>query len=520
MRRPRRTGRGVGRPGAARAGREGRATRAGHAGRVGRPRPVAPLAALRTVLAVLVVLAVLATVGGCTAGDGGSGDGADDGAFTSDGDPNAIVIASGRDITGRGGVRQQLVDAWNERSRRSGSPLRARLVELPGTADQQRSQLLGALQSGSSHYDVVNLDVTWVPEFADGHLVRELDDALLDGDVLPSVAATGRWRGSTYAVPFNSDVGLLYYRPDYLRAAGVNVPGLGPEPTTWVGFRNLKQAVLRAHGRGELPAAYAMPWTTQLSSYEGLTVNGIEAFATVGASGGDAPLVDDEGRYVGTEEQLRLGLGEFTRRIDRAYTLDSAQESDEARLLADFAAGKTAFLRHWPYAYGVLHQDLRDGRLGLAALPGKAVLGGQNLAVTRHAPAQNLDAIEDLLRFLTGRNSERCLLEAGFAATRASAYEEGGARCPRGPARSATSSPTGEDADPMPRTEDGRPRSYAVVRKALHSAVLRPRTPLYGAFTQVFADHLSQLTGDDPDAPEKVARDLHRALRRALPADR
>ncbi len=339
-------------------------------------------------------------------------------------------------------------------------------MELPGTADQQRSQLLGALQSGSSHYDVVNLDVTWVPEFADGHLVRELDDSLLDDDVLPSVAATGRWCGSTYAVPFSSDVGLLYYRLDYLRAAGVNAPGLGPEPTTWVAFRNLKQVVLRAHGRGELPTAYAMPWTTQLSSYEGLTVNGIEAFAMVGASGGDAPLDDDEGRYVGTEEQLRLGLGEFTRRIDRAYTLDSAQESDEARLLADFAAGRTAFLRHWPYAYGVLHQDLRGGRLGLAALLGKAVLGGQNLAVTRHAPARNLDAIEDLLRFLTGRTSERCLLEAGFAATRASAYEEDGARCPRGPARSARPSPTGEDVDPMPRTEDGRPRSYAVVCKA------------------------------------------------------
>ncbi len=96
MRGPRRPGRGVGRPGAARGGRAGRVSRAG---RAGRPRPVALPAA---VWAVLMVLTVLATGGGCTAGNGGPCDGA----FTGDGDPNAIVIASGRDITGRGGVRQ------------------------------------------------------------------------------------------------------------------------------------------------------------------------------------------------------------------------------------------------------------------------------------------------------------------------------------------------------------------------------------------------------------------------------
>ncbi|MFE6775424.1 extracellular solute-binding protein [Streptomyces sp. NPDC057702] len=468
----------------------------------GRRRAAGPLAAL---------LAALALASGCTS-DGDRGE-----AFTSDGDPNAIIIASGQDITGRGGVRQQMVDAWNDRSRRSGSPLRARLVELPGTADQQRSQLLGALQSGSSHYDVVNLDVTWVPEFADGRLVRALDDSLLDADVLPTVAATGRWRDELYAVPFNSDVGLLYYRRDYLLAADTD---LDTASMDWAGFKNLQQSVLRAHSRGDLPAAYDKPWTTQLGSYEGRTVNGVEAFATAGALSADQPLVDDEGRYVGHEEQLRVGLTGFAGRIDRAYTLDGAQESAEARLLADFAAGRTAFLRHWPYAYGQLHQDLTERQLGVARLPGKVVLGGQNLAVTRHAPADNLVAINDLLRFLTGRDSERCLLEAGFAATRASAYEEGGARCRLTPARPATPSPTGEDADRIPRTEDGRPRSYAVVRAALRDAVARPRTPLYGAFTQVFADHLGRLTGDDPDDPGEVARDLHQALRRALPEDR
>lgn len=192
-----------------------------------RRRPRALIAALAAVL-----VAVL-TLGACSgSGDSGSeatGQPADAGAGAVEGD---IVVASGRDVTGKGGIRQKLIEQWNRQQEDKGSSSRARLVELPGSADQQRSQLLGALQSGSAEYDVVNLDVTWVPEFADAGLVRPLPDELVDADVIPSVAATAGWDGKLYAVPFNSDVGLLFYRRDYLKKAGVTDTELG-NGTEW-----------------------------------------------------------------------------------------------------------------------------------------------------------------------------------------------------------------------------------------------------------------------------------------------
>jgi spermidine/putrescine-binding protein len=300
-------------------------------------------------------------------------------------------VASGRDVTGKGGIRQQLIDAWNARQDREHSDVHARLVELPGSADQQRSQLLGALQSGSAQYDVVNLDVTWVPEFAAAHLIRPLPDDLVDADVIKSVASTARWGGKLYAVPFNSDVGLLYYRRDHLKQAHVQDTDLS-KGITWRQLRDLIDAV-EAPGRSR-PKGYEKGWTTQLGPYEGRTVNGIEAFlsATDGAG-----LTDESGRYTATVQQLTDGIAELRARTQGAYTLGDAVRSDEGESLTDFADGRTAFLRHWPYAYRTLHQSLSDAQLGVAPLPGRAVLGGQNLALA--GSSQRVDKARELIRF-------------------------------------------------------------------------------------------------------------------------
>ncbi len=438
---------------------------------------------------------------GTTAAPGGSGD---------------IVVASGRDVTGKGGIRQQLVDAWNARQDRLHTGRHARLVELPGSADQQRSQLLGALQSDSAQYDVINLDVTWVPEFADAGLIRTLPETMVDGDVIKSVARTARWDGKVYAMPFNSDVGLLYYRRDYLEKAGVQNTDLS-EGLDWTQLKALIGAVDDKRGK-DRPSAYEKGWTSQFGAYEGRTVNGVEAFAS--APDGVA-LTDEDGRYTASVEGLEKGLAELRTRTQGPYLLKDALHSDEAESLTDFADGRTAFLRHWPYAYRTLHQSLSTKQLGVAPLPGTAVLGGQNLAVT-HASGQ-VDAARDLIGFLTGPESERCLLDAGFAATRKSAYQDSDVTCRSArPSGAATAGPSpsssAESTDRMPRDADGRP-AYArtILLPGLTRAVSRPRTPLYGAFTQTFTTELGKLLSDDPPSDGDLAAELDEALRGVLP---
>ncbi|WP_409470833.1 extracellular solute-binding protein [Streptomyces sp. HC307] len=446
-------------------------------------------------LAALLALLLLAA---CT----GGGDGTN--AAPSPDVPGDIVVASGRDVTGKNGIRQQLIDVWNRQQEKENTNYRARLVELPGSADEQRSQLLGALQSGSASYDVVNLDVTWVPEFAAAGLVRPLLEEVIDTDVIESVAGTARWDDKVYAAPFNSDVGLLYYRRDHLRDGGVQRTDL----SGGLDWRELEELVDTLYEHP--PKGYEKGWTTQLAAYEGRTVNAVEAFASAAQ---DLTLTDGDGHYNATVAQLTQGIGELRRRTQTPYLLQDAVHSDEAATLGDFADGRTTFLRHWPYAYGTLHQSFTDEQLGVAPLPGRAVLGGQNLAVT--AASQRSAKAVELIRFLTGKDSERCLLDAGFAATRESAYKDDAVRCTAAP---TSPSPSGESADRMPRDPAGRP-AYArrILLPALQNAVQRPRTALYGAFTQTFTAQLGALFGDSPPSDTALATSLDEALKKALP---
>ncbi|MEU0526231.1 extracellular solute-binding protein [Streptomyces niveus] len=478
------------------------------------PVRVARVRATRLAVALALTFTAACTGGGA---DGGTERGASAGAGVAAGsaaDSRHIFVASGRDVTGKGGIRQQLIDDWNaaQEEEAGDDAYQAHLVELSGSADQQRSQLLGALQSGSARYDVLNLDVTWIPEFAAAGLIGTLDESLIDDDVIASVGSTARWNGDVYAAPFNSDVGLLYYRPDYLEKAGLRDPDLSEGVETWSELAEVIGDV-----DSKKPRKYEKGWTTQLEPYEGRTVNAIEAFAS--ADNGPA-LTDGEGRYTGTVQGLENGVTELRTRTADPLTLPDADTSDEAESLSDFAAGRTAFLRHWPYAYGALHQIFEAGKLGVMPLPGKAVLGGQNLAVARSSG--HAEVAEDLIRFLTGPESQCRLLQAGFAATRESAYDEDADTCQEKSDNGAPTEGSGESTDRMPRDDQGRP-AYAsrTLLTALKNAEQRPRTPHYGAFTHAFITALGPLFSDSPPNDRQLAEALDKALREALPtADR
>jgi multiple sugar transport system substrate-binding protein len=377
-----------------------------------------------------------------------------------------IVVASDADLTagGQPGVRRALIDEWNRRN-----PSRpARLVELPSASDEQRSELIGAFQSGTATYDVVNLDISWIPEFADSGLLRPLDPALVDGDFLRQAADAGRWKGRTYAVPFNTDVGLLYYRTDDLAKAGRRPADLR---------EYAKVGDLLADVRPLGHAAY----TTQLRAYEGLTVNTLETFWTAGVD-----LVDGDGRYVGTEDGLREGLDELGR-LGAANNLNpESLEADESVTLAQFTEGQSVLMRNWPYAYNRLDATLAPGvRFGVARLPGVAALGGQSLGVA--ATSDRPDDAADLIRFLTGRSAQHALLGAGFAPARQSAYGAGDVKCddPHDPRAWFFDRPEGRGSEPSPSPSAATPGYTTLLWCALQAARARPATAHYVTFTRV-----------------------------------
>ncbi|GAB3874645.1 hypothetical protein GCM10029964_016990 [Kibdelosporangium lantanae] len=134
-----------------------------------------------------------------------------------------ITLVTGVDLS-HGKIRQALIDDWNQKH--PDTPVK--VVKLPSSADLQHAQMLAAEQAGDTTYDVLNLDLTWTAEFADNNAIVPLDNEMLgDGDFVAKALESARYRDRLWAVPFNTDVGLLYYRKDIVGSKGL------PLPTKW-----------------------------------------------------------------------------------------------------------------------------------------------------------------------------------------------------------------------------------------------------------------------------------------------
>jgi multiple sugar transport system substrate-binding protein len=350
-------------------------------------------------------------------------------------DNGEIVILSGRDDS-LDGQRQQLVNQWNELHPHS----RARIVELSALADAQRSEMLARAQSGRGDIDVYNLDVTWTAEFADAGYIQSLDESRIpEGSFLAGPLATCRYDGRLWALPFNTDVGLLYYRSDLLDRP----------PQTWKDLED-DVVVMRARSGNDVDG-----YAGQFADYEGLTVNALEA---IGGAGGS--VVDDGGDVVVEDHRVTVTEGlDRLRKI--APTGVPALDEDSSTLL--FRSGKALFMRNWPVAYRALTEDLEGSppvAFGVAPLPADSgVLGGQNLAVS--ADTARPRAARALIEFLTSERSQQILFErGGLPATRQVVYSD--------------------------RTVRERHPYVATLERALDDAKPRPAQPHYARFSQVF----------------------------------
>src|ERR1700759_982236 len=98
--------------------------------------------------------------------------------------------------------------------------------KLPSDADGQRQQLVRRLAAHDSSMDILGLDVTWEAETAQAGWILPwtgADKAAAVQDTLPTMLQTATWHGQLYAVPYNTNTQLLWYRSDL-----VPTP-----PTTW-----------------------------------------------------------------------------------------------------------------------------------------------------------------------------------------------------------------------------------------------------------------------------------------------
>ena len=338
----------------------------------------------------------LAAVAGCTTPTGT--------ACGADG-TGAITFATVKNLSGD--QREELTRRWN--AAHPAEPVE--IVVLPATADQQRAELSASLQiaarsgAGLDGYDVVGMDVIFLPEFARGGYLEPLAPQRFRTAGFLSVPWDSSFHaGDLYAVPFTTNVGLLYYWADELERMGVIADRRTPwQPGDWQSVREVARDSQLDGVPG--PAGY----TGQLAPYEGLTANVLEL---IWAQGGDLPTATDPV----SDAQLdaaALGVDFLLDGVRNRWIDESALGFDEQDSLQAFGSRKVLVMRHWPDAYPALAART-GGTLGVARLPGErsTVLGGESVAVARCSPHR--ESAREFLSFLTAPEQQTWLFRTGL----------------------------------------------------------------------------------------------------------
>jgi multiple sugar transport system substrate-binding protein len=318
-----------------------------------------------------------------------------------------ITYVAGKDTTG---TVQPVLDRWNKLHPKE----KVTFIQLPTDADAQRQQMIQGAETKSDAYTVLSLDVVWTSEFAAHQWIDKLPEKQFPLDkMLKPVVETAKYRNGLYAIPANSDGGLLYYRTDLLKKAGISEP-----PTTWAQMKSDCAKVKK------LPEAKDMScFAGQFQKYEGLTVNFSEAVNSAGGTVTDAngkPDVDTAAAKKGLDflvDSLKDGT------IPKEAITYQEEDSRQA-----FQSSKLIFLRNWPYVYSLAAKSDIKGKYAVSPLPGlngpgSSSLGGHNLALSSFA--KNKATALDFMKFFTNEeNAATFLKDASLAPPYASLYDD------------------------------------------------------------------------------------------------
>ncbi|MFD7704286.1 ABC transporter substrate-binding protein [Streptomyces caelestis] len=361
-------------------------------------------------------------------------------------------------------------------SRASGGRYRIGYNKLPRAADGQRQQLVRRLAAEDDSLDILGLDVTWAAEFAEARWIREWTGEpkrrATEGTLrVPLQTAT--WKGRLYAVPYNTNTQLLWYREDL-----VPTP-----PKTWSEMLNMSRGLAR-QGRPHYVEI-------QGAQYEGLTVwfNSL-----INSAGGT--ILDPSA----TEPSLgppAVRAASIMRELANSPAADPSlpnQMEDQNRLAME--SGVAAFELNYPFVYPSmktnnprLFEDFRWAPYPRvdAGRPARPTIGGIDLAVSAYSRHPDL-AFEAALCLRNRENQLTAALEGGLPPTLRALYDE-------------------------PAFMKEYPFSE-VVLSALESASVRPLTPAYQNVSIAVSHTLSPPSEIDPEsAVDTIGEQIDQALR-------
>jgi multiple sugar transport system substrate-binding protein len=285
--------------------------------------------------------------------------------------------------------------------------IRINLVEGPFDTNLIENLYTSAFLLGDSPYDIINMDIVWVPKFAAAGWVIDLTDRISPQQLSKFISGNvegGRYRGKLYRIPHASDAGMLYYRKDILEQAGIQ------PPTTFEEMENISQNLQK---QGKTTWGYL--W--QGKQYEGVSAMFVEVLAGFGGFWANPQTFE-----VGLDKPEAIQAVEFLKstiasRISPPGVTTYGEE--ETRLL--FQSGQSLFLRNWPYVWRLANAEGSKvkGKIAIApmlssnARSGGSCLGGWGWGISKTSkhPEQAWKAIQ----YLTSEETQRkFILETGL----------------------------------------------------------------------------------------------------------
>ncbi|HEY9668675.1 MAG TPA: ABC transporter substrate-binding protein [Coleofasciculaceae cyanobacterium] len=371
--------------------------------------------------------------------------------------------------------------------------IRLNLVEGPFDTNLQENLLTSAFLLGDSPYDVLNLDIVWVPKFAAAGWLRPLDDRVAPEQLAEMVENNiegGRYQGKLYRMPTTSDAGVLYYRTDLLNQIGAD------PPETFREMIDITQKLQKPGGKDAGATDWGYLW--QGRQYEGVSAMFVEVLEGFGGF-----WVNPDTLEVGLDQPQAIEAVEFLRNtITKGISPRGVTTYGEEETRQLFQSGGAVFLRNWPYVWKLVNQEDSkvQGRVGIKPMlqgPGQqggSSLGGWGLGIS--TTTKHPEEAWRLIQYMTSKETmRRFVLSTGLISSYKSLFT---------------------DPDIVAKYPH-----FPRLLEAVQQSVLRPPVAQYAQASDILQRYLSAaFTGSmrSQDAMQAAARETRNLLGRSQPA--
>lgn len=236
-------------------------------------------------------------------------------------------------------------------------------VVLGGSGDSDVAEKLRLmLASGEELPDLIRLNYTQFPEFADAGILYDMSAAIApyEDDIIDAAKELMKWNGTYYAVPQEVKPKVWFYRTDIFEDCGVNPSEI----------KTLEEFITAAETIHEkYPSSYVENYGTPLNNYDLMMM--------LCATGGT--FCDDEGNYhCATDEGVRKAFENLKKMHD------SSGFSDIVEWSADWQAGfandtlVSQLIGGWMKDHLINWTPENSGKWGMATWPEEIAKGSES----------------------------------------------------------------------------------------------------------------------------------------------